>query len=648
GELYVAVSDDGGNTWDLPRDLTNARSPHCDSASGAVGRCQSEHWPSMARFGTNHTFGPSPVVIDPSGSYSGDWFLDVQYIDDADPGAITKDEGTWTSSDVRWFRMACVEPVPWSTLEPSWSELGFPAWIHHGATMDTQLVITNSGNWTTDFVFTIEEDSGTYSGWLTLSPELQGTVSCGTGMDNTVTGLVTVNAGGMVNDPGTVVHLGGRLIAVGNQMTSPDTLPINVWVMDTMHVPAWDTISTGCLALTVSNHGNFGNQGIGKVNMDFFDYGDCDDLEQPQDTIPGNSAVYLNDASPVICWRDQSETVHCNWSIFNDGFPSEHGFIPLGHADSVPFFYGMSCDSVPESLFVDDTYMSRFATHDTSIQIEQWWVHPDQSASQGANWIIQILRIKSADGQTHTGLNIGEAIDWDIPADSAVRNLSGFSASERMVYQQGAEYNDDYEECQENSDRYGGVALLNIKEDDGGTVTESPDPYGGWSGSNSLWVYPNEGFVPSELDSLMTARDGYVLSDSIYADLFSVMTFKSGYTLTPTRELWVFKCLITSRLGFAAFMATVQECQDWYVDNLKTPVCGCCMPPIRGNVDYDPDDQVTIADLVCFVDFMFFFACSMECFEESDLTGDGAIDISDLVWMVDFMFTGGPPPVACP
>ena len=74
---------------------------------------------------------------------------------------------------------------------------------------------------------------------------------------------------------------------------------------------------------------------------------------------------------------------------------------------------------------------------------------------------------------------------------------------------------------------------------------------------------------------------------------------------------------------------------------------GCCIPPIRGNVDYDPGDAIDISDLVYLVDYMFSGGPPPVCVDEADMNADGAIDISDLVWLVDYMFTGGPAPLDC-
>jgi hypothetical protein len=74
---------------------------------------------------------------------------------------------------------------------------------------------------------------------------------------------------------------------------------------------------------------------------------------------------------------------------------------------------------------------------------------------------------------------------------------------------------------------------------------------------------------------------------------------------------------------------------------------GCCIPPMRGNVDYGPGDVIDIADLVYLVDYMFNEGPEPPCFEEADMNCDGQIDIADLVHLVDYMFTGGPPPCRC-
>jgi hypothetical protein len=78
-----------------------------------------------------------------------------------------------------------------------------------------------------------------------------------------------------------------------------------------------------------------------------------------------------------------------------------------------------------------------------------------------------------------------------------------------------------------------------------------------------------------------------------------------------------------------------------------TPDAGCCID-FRGNVDFDPGDNIDISDLVFLVDYMFNGGSVPPCIDEADVDATGEIDISDLVYVVDYMFNSGPAPVACP
>ena len=100
---------------------------------------------------------------------------------------------------------------------------------------------------------------------------------------------------------------------------------------------------------------------------------------------------------------------------------------------------------------------------------------------------------------------------------------------------------------------------------------------------------------------------------------------------------------------------TFQGSTDAFVTKLYQ---SCCIPPIRGNVDYDPSDEIDISDLVYLVDYMFNQGPAPLCWPEANVDCSGPatppdegaddIDISDLVHLVDYMFNGGPEPVACP
>ena len=634
GELHVSISEDGGLTWCQSINLTNSYTPGCDSATGMGGPCESEHWPSMARFGTdivgNNMSGA--VMVDPTGVYTGGYYLDVQYVDDHNAGSAIEGEGSMQEADIRWMRLACIDPpssvpppVPWS--------LEYPAWTPHGVPLDTPLVLNNFGNVEMTFTLTTEEDTGP-SGWLSTSGFESGVIPAG--YDNSLEGVVTVNTGGIVNSPGTIEPLIGRLILTSNASSSPDTFPVECWVTDTLYLPQWDTIFAGgeasaCLALTIGNNGNFGNQGIGHVNLDYFDYGDCDDLEGFEDTIPGMSEVYLYDGSPIICWTDETDTVRCNWSMYGDGYTSDHGFIPVG---SVPV--------VEEAEY--SVYETQFTTRDTGIMLEQKWIAPKTGE---CNWMIQILEVYALDGQAHTGLAIGEGMDWDIPSDSGLWNRSGFDDSRNLIYQYGSEFNDDPAECQDNSLRYGGIAVQGVDAPHGDVNGEA---YGAYTRDNSQQVYPEGSFVPDSLWKYM-ANDNYSISDSVDADLHTVATFLWDYDLAPTDTIRVYMCLVTGKDGETHFLASVDECLQWGEDQGLFPDLGCCV--MRGDLNHD--GVIDIDDLRILVEVIFGgglpwpYEWEDLCWDEFDIDASGVapVDIGDLVWLVDYMFTGGPEPPPC-
>ena len=77
---------------------------------------------------------------------------------------------------------------------------------------------------------------------------------------------------------------------------------------------------------------------------------------------------------------------------------------------------------------------------------------------------------------------------------------------------------------------------------------------------------------------------------------------------------------------------------------------GCCIPPMRGDVDYDGAELIDISDLLYLIDFMFQSGPAPVCFEEADIDASGSepLDISDLIYLIDYMFRDGPEPPACP
>ena len=635
GELFMSVSSDGGWSWDEPRNLTNTYSPGCDSADGLGGRCQAEVWPNMARHGTNLTFATeTQTIIDLSGGYTGDYYLDVQYIDDPDAGSIVSDEGSWQMADVRWFRVACVDPVPNPNLVFSPWQIHYPTHTGLGVQLDTAIALTNHGNGDVNFSITIEEDTGP-TGWLTVSGLESGFVPYG---GDTTFGTLHLNTGGIVNvDP---TFLSGQIIFEGNFLTSPDTLPIALVVTDNFVEIEHDTLyaddatKAPYLALTIGNNGNYGNRGQGHVNLDYFDYGDCDvyDEEIEDDPYPGDASVYLYDGSPIICW-DAGDSIECQYSMYGETWLNGRGFIPQGWHYEKPDWIDGNCSA--------NILGASFITRDTSILLEQYFFAPVDI--DDPQFMIKAMRVTNLTVSPITGLAIGEAIDWDVPSDSGVWNSSSFDGTRSLIYQQGSEFNQDTE-CMENDQRYAGIAVASV------IVNGSSQPFWGmYTMDNSTQVFPDSTFDADSLWYYMENNTGYTVSDTTEGDLHTVATYVWDHTLGVGDELLVLTVLVTGKNGVADFRDAVDEGLFWVWCNEP---CACCV--IMGDVDHDGDGP-NIADLVYLVNFMFNggppppCVCPAWYYPETDIDGNGSgPDIADLIYLVNYMFNGGPAPAPCP
>ena len=631
GDLYIVVSEDGGKLWDKARNITNSRTPGCDSALGIGGPCDNDHWPSMAKFGTDYTgdFPTSATITVPNGSGHDGYYIDAQYINDHSAGGIVQDEGFWQVADVRWIRIPCVDPIREAILYLNPTEIDYPSWSKHGVEYSTTVVAEAGGN---DSIFIdISKDEGTGpTGWLSYSPT-RAAIEMAPGETTPVT--VTINPGGaIVNDPGTIVHLSGKLIFHWWGATAPveppgvDTdFPIDHWVTDTLYAPIWDTISTACTKLSVANTGNFGQQGIGKVNMDYVDAGDCDTTAD----------VYLYDGSPVVCYEHDGD-MKCNWSIFSTTYVDSNGFVPVG--DHTPVT-NMGDYYVFES--------GKFVTNDSLIAIEKIWYAPKDNIDS-CSFVIECIKIYLNDTlkDPPTAVLLGEAIDWDIPADSNSRNNSGFNDGLNLIYQRGSE--EDSVGCQPCSTRWGGMDFLDGYKN--GTRYKTAQ-HGAYTHDNSTHVYPLGGFSEDTLNLYM-ANPGFAISDSTNSDLHMAMTFDSLVTLTKA-DTFVFYIEVVSHWNgdLNSFLAEVEASRQWYFDHISPEPAGCCQN--RGNVDHliGPAGPVDVADLTYLVAYLFQGGNPPPCEEEGNVDAligpAGPIDVADLTYLVAYLFQGGNPPPPC-
>jgi hypothetical protein len=671
GELYVCVSNDWGVSWDKARDITNTRQRWikqipCDYVGGPGGPCPSEHWSSMRRFGTNYVGSfPNNKVIPVGGSDNG-WFLDVQYTDDPSAGGSVQGEGWMQNADVKWIRLACVDPITCPAISLSPPEIGYPCWTKHGVQKDVDVDVENSGNATLNYTLTKTELTGP-GGWLTYS-SFDGSVPSGLG--NVETGTVHINTGGMVNNPGTIVYLKGHLdFNVTDPCAADASLKIECWVTDTLIEPIWDTVFTVCagdtvLGLTVANTGNFGNMGKDSVTMDYTKWGG--------DTC-ANASTYLYDGSPVVGYIKGGSDTLCNFSIFNETPVHENGFVPFGD-------YTPTTDMGEYEVFESGP----FVTHDSQVVVEKVWYAPKMT-SGSCSFVIECIKVYGRIGSV-SGLRVGEAIDWDIPSDAGVDNSSGFDYTLKLIYQQGAEYDTVNDQECENDRRFGGINFLEGYHND---LLYKTDPYGAYTRDNATYVYPASGFVAEELytNMSMSGYSPYTSSDpdSEYVDLHTVMTFDTGLTVSPTEVYKFYVGIITHWNGnLASLLAELDEAIQWYNDHIKPTVVGACCVGASCNVttealctdgggeyqgdwtDCDPNpcsccnhDGIrgdvnmstsgpNVADVTRLVSYIKNIEPTLPCFEEADVNATGTVNVSDVVYLAAYIKGIGPAPLACP
>jgi hypothetical protein len=631
-DLYVSISEDNGLTWDSPRNITNTRTPGCDSATGVGGPCQSEVYPTLTPFGHNYsgdfTYSGQqvPIAIPGTAGSNNGYFLECQYILDPHAGAAVRGEGPEFTADVMWARIECDTAVKAPLFVGSYTVIDYPALVRHGQFRDSLFRIENFGNRTLSYTVSKYETSGP-PGHISFSG-FSGSISSGFG--NTETGSIRLNAGGIVNTPGTTVVCKGGVVFTSNAPTSPDTVQITYYVDNgIVEPPSWDTIYVTSQSkisnrkgLTVSKAGQFGGVGNGKVNLDFANWNDCDT----------GATIYLYDGSVVVGYGGADTNMFFN--IFQSDWLSETGLRPINGPIRPKV---KTCISQNFTL----AYSGSFATADSNITMEKVWYAPILSGTgnEDSAWFIQALKVYNTSGATMTQAVIGEAADWDIPSDSGSRNSSSFNPVKNLVYQQGGEFN-NVGECQDNNARFGAVRYL------GGfkNATVLPNLSGAYVKENSIDIYPTGNFIEKDI-FLQMQLTGITVTDSI-TDLYTVMTFARNQTFATTDTFRFYTAWLTVRNADTTALFTMADrALSWY--NAKNIVwladtnCvhqTCC----RVEGDADRNGTLNIVDLTIYVARMFTGFNPWICYLEGDYDDSGSINIVDITKVVTRLFGGGP------
>ena len=659
GELMVSISDNYGFSWDLPHNLTNSPSPHCDSIGGMIGPCDSDHYPSMPPHGfaiTNADGAINGVTILPRPvSYPnvpGTEWLPIMYITDQDPGVSALNNGIARDNPVKTFYMACVGPsqIGWEQelcfgLGP---DIGWPTFVQPGEQLDVTRVLENAGNKPLNYTLTIEELNGP-AGWLTVSG-FSGFV--GTGINNSDTGTIRLNTGGIINQqpPGVGIVYAGRIILA--ETVSFARCTVNVELVVTkgeILLPQKDTISTGLILLALNTIGQFGLGGSGGESGGRMDYWNDPNECDKADSIPGNTKIYLYDGSIIVGGIVNGDTI-LSIQIF--------GPEPMQKTS----IYQLTPNTPPTTEGVFQYWRSGTLTnHDTTLGMEisyyapqitqNWGTIPGKTWHADQHFITREFKVWSMDGLPHDSLVVGEVVDWDIPSDFGVRNSGDSSSVRRLLYCRGSdEYNqDDNLKCQENSSRYGGSAFGYFKKYNATTgkwtIIDSVG-YGGYQEPNSRISIGS--WENNQLYANMANAVGYRPwrsnhPDSALTDLHTVMTYTLDNQLQPNDTLTFYSVLATVREDF---FGPIQIQQLSERGRNFTYYFGCCRGT-KGDLNGDGAD-CNIVDLNFLVNYVFRNGQVPTCLGEADVNSDKSPgDILDLNFSVNRIFRGGMPPASC-
>jgi hypothetical protein len=663
GELFLSVSSDlSGLLWDNHRNITNTRTPNCDS-SGFGGICYNDVKPTMARYGMDITtfdtnaipvtlIWPDAGVVPPPG-VAGNHYIHLQYLEDHYPGQKVLQSGTavygeYKLNPLKWMRLACVAPVSAPQIDYAPKSFGYPDWTKHGKADTTVITVQNDGNATLS-VTTIGVIKTTQTGvdWLGTS---DASLTVNAGIGNTETFEMYINKGGIVNTPGTIVALTGEVYLKSNAADPKDSVSIkitNFLVADTLVGLKWDTVTTGCTRLIVSNNGDIGRLGAGTLNMDYVALGG----ECVATTAAG---VYVYDGGPIVIRKSGSNYIYSN-ALFQGDFSTEQAFKPHSSGTGASSITGPGYDGF---------YTGTFVNRDTTVGVRRTYYAPT-FGSDTCNFVVQ-KSVFFGMGGPKTNVTVGEAIDWDLPnyntvATEASNNNGRVLTSKNVVYQQGLDTLTPFNtRCQKHSNRFASIAFLGMHtktQFDSSACANDVGFYGAYVSLNdTLFKYDtlsNTG-EGAYYWNTMGALSGLTAAPFQENDLHMVMTYKHNIASLDT--LTVYTAVVSVKDGDTTALKTgLDKAKKWYFGHIRLCAPGNCCTDLSnngrsGNVDGDPGLGVDISDLSALIDFLYISFTPPPCMLSANIDGDGGggVDISDLSGLIDYLYISFSPPALCP
>jgi hypothetical protein len=373
----------------------------------------------------------------------------------------------------------------------------------------------------------------------------------------------------------------------------------------------------------------FGTYYKGRLDIELAGAAGIDTLPVPvmamaQDSLHGDT---IDVVTATVTHRASSETNFAGWD-YNDqttsGWLYDGSFL-VGrrvNGDTVVYrdvfgnaqmwrgrdFWAVDSSWWPRYLVWRDSSM----TEDSLIGLSyELWVPTSGDSAEFVLWRTALY----SRGLAMNGVTLGLVADWDLPASSGANNLGAFDTTRQLVYQTG---NAGYES------NVAGFALLGASA------------HGAVVGSNPDAVYPNGGFIDSELWSQMH-QPGFRV-DASNEDLHTILTAFEGQvtSASPVRREIV---VLSSRNGVWGIGAPHARAQR-LSDSLRYLTC-----PIVKTGDVNVDNVLTSADIISVVNYVFKGGDPPQPIElAGDVNCDASVNSSDIILLVNHVFKGGPVP----
>ncbi len=604
GELWLSVSNSGGNTWAPPVNLTNTKTPNCnpgaaDTTSGIPQRpdsvCRSEHWGTIGR-----------LVSD----------IDIFFVSDLDAGGIPQSEGTWQLNPVHYLRIpggtanaTHVCPVIAANYEATLTstedcEYNAPQAGSAAAT----LTIINLGNATMSGVISITDFPG--------APTL--TLSGGAGAYSIIAGNPDiVKAVTMASNGAAEGLYTGQISVTHNDATkaSPQTYPIEFFVFNQFFCPEEEVLKTGVaspgsLALEVESNGRFASQNAEGG------------LWRHKD-----SSSSLFDASLLVSHGAPGTDSTVFLRFFGRNTTGQFGFRAQGDLviDTSAYGTGAGCA----------TATAKMSTRDSVVGVTVTWVFPQAPGKDELVYArYKVYRHKSATAVSN--LAIGILADADaIPASrlgaiqEGAENQPGSDGTRNLIWVGGVDTANHVISGTNTATRFrGGVAVPGGFE--GAIVGSNVDdiqPGGG----------PSDGFLYSSLQNLV----GIDLFSDSTIDLYYLISLDKGRTIAAGETLTYNLVYASDTVNEAALKATV----DVGLLDAVNPNFGCsgCSCPCWADPQCD-GVRSNVQDVVQTVNVAFRGAAGVTdpgCpNERSDVDANGNTSVTDVVRVVNVAFRG--------